>query len=139
LKTLPHPVVVYGFHEHRRDGNLTFKENSEEGFLDDLASCRYVMCAGSHTLTSEALFYGKPVLSMPFQGAFEQVLNIFYLERLGYGQGLTKFPPAKDFMARFESRLDNYRHNISQGEFLGNDEAYESIGEFIREKGRVSW
>ena len=139
LKTLPHPVVVYGFHQQRRDSNLTFKENSEEGFLDDLASCRYVMCAGSHTLTSEALFFGKPVLSMPFQGAFEQVLNIFYLERLGYGQGLTTFPPDKDFMARFESQLDSYRHNISQGEFLGNDEAYKAIGEFIREKGRVSW
>jgi uncharacterized protein (TIGR00661 family) len=139
LKTFPHPVVVYGFHQDRRDGNLTFKKNSEEGFLDDLASCRYVMCAGSHTLTSEALYYGKPVLSMPFQGAFEQVLNIFYLERLGYGQGLTTFPPHQDFMAGFEARLDNYRHNISQGEFLGNDEAYKAIGEFIREKGRVSW
>lgn len=139
LQTLPHPVVVYGFHQHRRDGNLTFKENSEEGFLDDLASCRYVICAGSHTLTSEALYYGKPVLSIPFQGAFEQVLNAFYLERLGYGRGLLSFPPSQDFMAGFEAHLAGYRRAIRQGEFLGNNVAYAAVGEFIRKKGRVSW
>ena len=139
LQSLPHPAVVYGFHQHRRDGNLTFKENSEKGFLDDLASCRYVICAGSHTLTSEALYYGKPVLSIPFQGAFEQYLNVFYLERLGYGRGLTTFPPQPDFMAGFEARLEDCRQAIGQGEFLGNDEVYASAGEFIREQGRVSW
>uniref|UniRef100_A0A7C3V045 Teichoic acid biosynthesis related protein n=1 Tax=Desulfobacca acetoxidans TaxID=60893 RepID=A0A7C3V045_9BACT len=139
LQNLGRPVVVYGFHQDRRDGNLRFKQNSEDGFLDDLASCRYVICAGSHTLTSEALYYGKPVLSIPFQGAFEQVLNVLYLERLGYGRGLTSFPPAPDFIAAFEAHLADYRQAIGQGEFLGNDEAYASVGEFIREKGRVSW
>ncbi len=139
LQSLLHPVVVYGFHQSRRDGNLTFKENSEEGFLDDLASCRYVICAGSHTLTSEALYYGKPVLSIPFQGAFEQVLNAFYLERLGYGQGLTSFPPEKDFMAGFEAHLGDFRQAISQSESCGNEEVYALVGEFIREKGGVSW
>lgn len=139
LQALPHPVIVYGFHQDRRDGNLTFKPNSEDGFLDDLASCRYVICAGSHTLTSEALYYGKPVLSMPFQGAFEQVLNVLYLEQLGYGRGLTSFPPSKDFMAGFEAKLNDYRQAISQGEFLGNDEVYTAVAEFIRGKGQVSW
>jgi uncharacterized protein (TIGR00661 family) len=139
LKSLPHPVVVYGFHQERQDGNLTFKENSEDGFLDDLASCRHVICAGSHTLSSEALYFGKPVLSIPFQGAFEQVLNMFYLERLGYGRGLTEFPPKKDFMAGFDALLEDFRQAISQGEFMGNHEVYASVGEFIQEKGQVSW
>jgi hypothetical protein len=139
LKTLTHPVIIYGFHQARQDGNLTFKENSEDGFLDDLAACRYVICAGSHTLTSEALYYGKPVLHIPFQGAFEQVLNMFYLERLGYGRGLTGFPPKPDFMPAFEARLEDFRHAISQGEFLGNNEVYAAVGEFIREKGQVIW
>jgi UDP:flavonoid glycosyltransferase YjiC (YdhE family) len=132
-------VVVYGFHQHRRDGNLTFKENSEDGFLDDLASCRYVICAGSHTLTSEALYYGKPLLSIPFRGAFEQFLNVFYLEKLGYGQGLISFPPKPDFMAEFDAHLEDFRQAISKGEFLGNQEVYASVGEFIQERGRVAW
>lgn len=139
LQSLPHPVIVYGFHQHRRDGNLVFKENSEAGFLDDLASCRYVICAGSHTLTSEALYYGKPVLSIPFQGAFEQVLNAFYLEKLNYGRGLHRPPPGAGVLAGFEARLEEFREAIRQGDFLGNDEIYARVGEFIREQGRVAW
>ncbi|MGQ9687858.1 MAG: glycosyltransferase family protein [Desulfobaccales bacterium] len=139
LKSLPHPVVVYGFHQNRREGNLTFKENSEEGFLDDLAACRYVICAGSHTLTSEALYYGKPVLSIPFRGAFEQYLNVFYLEQLGYGRGLTLFPPPREFMAEFEAGVDKFRDAIKKGHFCGNEEVYATVGDFIREKGRVAW
>ncbi len=139
LQNLPHPVVVYGFHQDRQDGNLLFKQNSEDGFLDDLASCRYVICAGSHTLSSEALYYGKPILSIPFQGAFEQFLNAFYLERLGYGKALHKPPPGKDLMAGFEARLPEIRDAIRQGEFLGNEEVYTSVGEFIQERGQVAW
>jgi len=139
LQNLPHPVVVYGFHQDRQDGNLLFKQNSEAGFLDDLASCRYVICAGSHTLSSEALYFGKPLLSIPFEGAFEQFLNAFYLERLGYGKALHKPPPGREMMAEFEARLPEMQGAIRQGEFLGNEQVFGSVGEFIREKGRVTW
>ena len=96
LRAIPSRVMVYGFDTAGADGNLRFQKNSETGFLDDLASCRYVVCGGSHTLLSEALYYGKPVISFPIQGAFEQFLNAFYLERLGYGRyftGLESQPP----------------------------------------------
>ncbi|MEJ2673492.1 MAG: glycosyltransferase family protein, partial [Deltaproteobacteria bacterium] len=48
LSAIPSPVMVYGFDEARTAGNLHFKKNSESGFLDDLAACRYVVCGGSH-------------------------------------------------------------------------------------------
>jgi len=34
---------------------------------------------------SEALFFNKPIYSIPIQNQFEQMLNGYYLERLGYG------------------------------------------------------
>lgn len=139
LKAIPHPVVVYGFHRNQREDNLVFKENSEAGFLEDLASCRYVICAGSHTLTSEALYYGKPVLALPCKGAFEQVLNTHYLEQLNYGLGLYRLPPWAGVLADFEARLEGFRASICRENFLGNDEVYARVEEFIREKGRVSW
>jgi len=139
LRQIPHPVMVYGFHQNRREGNLIFKENSEAGFLDDLAACRYVICAGSHTLTSEALYYGKPVLALPFRGAFEQVLNALYLEKLNYGRGLYRLPPPREALAAFEARLPEYAEAISHGEFWGNDEVFARVGEFIRERGQVAW
>ena len=86
--------MVYGFNQEGRQGNLHFKKKSETGFLEDLASCSYLICGGSHTLLSEALYLGKPVLSFPIKGAFEQYLNAFYLERLGYGRKLDNQNPS---------------------------------------------
>jgi len=127
-------VMVYGFDEERREGNLHFKKNSESGFLEDLASCRYVVCGGSHTLVSEALFYGKPVISFPIKNAFEQYLNALYLKRLGYGRFFAGFRPLPEIIPAFEADLGSYRAHISTGHFCGNEEIYASVDQFIREK-----
>ncbi len=134
LRAIPSPVMVYGFNEERTEGNLLFKKNSEPGFLDDLSSCRYVVFGGSHTLASEALFYGKPVISFPIKNAFEQFLNAFYIDRLGYGRYFTGFKPRPEIIPDFEARLDHYRTNIQTGAFCGNPEIYTLVEQFIRTK-----
>jgi uncharacterized protein (TIGR00661 family) len=134
LRAIPSPVKVYGFDEERLEDNLHFKKNSEDGFLDDLSSCRYVVCGGSHTLASEALFYGKPVISFPIKSAFEQFLNAFYIDRLGYGRYFTGFKPRPEIIPAFEARLDHYRGNLQTGSFCGNPEIFAHVEQFIREK-----
>jgi uncharacterized protein (TIGR00661 family) len=134
LRAIPSQVMVYGFDQERTEGNLLFKKNSEASFLDDLSSCRYVVCGGSHTLMSEALFYGKPVLSFPIKNAFEQFLNALYIQRLGYGRGFSGFHPHPEIIPAFEARLDHYRKNIHTGHFCGNQEIYALVEQFIREK-----
>lgn len=134
LKAITAPVMVYGFNEDRVEGNLRFKKNSEEGFLDDLASCKYVVCGGSHTLISEALYYGKPVLSFPIKKAFEQHLNAFYLERLGYGRYFTDFRPRPEIIPAFEARLDDFRRNLGKEQFCGNPEIFSEVDRFIRDQ-----
>lgn len=134
LSAIPSPVMVYGFNEERTKGNLHFKKNSESGFLDDLSTCRYVVCGGSHTLMSEALFYGKPVISFPIKNAFEQFLNALYIARLGYGRYFPGFHPLHRIIPEFESRLNLYRNNIRTGRFCGNEEIYARVDQFIREK-----
>lgn len=80
---------IYGYKreitQEERDGNLIFKPFSEAGFIDDLRTARAVVGGGGYTLMSEAVYLKKPMLSVPIQGQFEQVLNALYLERLGYG------------------------------------------------------
>jgi uncharacterized protein (TIGR00661 family) len=134
LSAIPSPVRVYGFEEERIAGNLHFKKTSEAGFLDDLAACRYVVCGGSHTLMSEALYYGKPVMSFPIQNAFEQWLNALYLERLGYGRFCTGFQPQPAIIPAFEAHLDDYHGNLQKGNFCGNQEIFALVEQFIREK-----
>ncbi len=134
LRAIPSPVMVYGFDTEKIEGNLHFKKTSETGFLDDLSTCRYVVCGGSHTLLSEALYYGKPVFSFPIQGAFEQFLNAFYLERLGYGQYCTRLRPDPRLIPAFEAKLEDFRRNVGRENFYGNPEIFALVEQFIREK-----
>jgi uncharacterized protein (TIGR00661 family) len=127
------PVIVYGYGEEKRDGNLRFKKRSDEGFLDDLASCRYLICGGGHTVVGEALFYGKPVLAFPGH-YFEQYLSASYVERLGYGTFATRARPNGGIIPSFEARLDAFRSNIRGGRFCGTEEAVELVSRFIRYK-----
>lgn len=134
LQTIPRPVMVYGFNQEGRQGNLLFKKKSETGFLEDLAGCSYLIGGGSHTLLSEALYLGKPVLSFPIAGAFEQYLNALYLEHLGYGQKLQDQNPDPAIIAAFEARLEQFQQNISQGQFCGNQDIYDLIAYFIHQQ-----
>ncbi|MBS2018428.1 MAG: teichoic acid biosynthesis protein [Deltaproteobacteria bacterium] len=80
---------LYG--ELRRDreevfGNVRRMPFSEDAFIHDLASCRGVIAGGGFTLMGEALYLGKPMLSIPIEGQVEQLLNARYLELEGYGR-----------------------------------------------------
>ncbi len=134
LQMLGRPVKVYGFNSGHTEGKLHFKKHSEHGFLEDLASCSYVICSGGHTLISEALFYGKPVISFPIANLFEQYLNSFYIEKSGYGISAQRLKTTLDRMPSFESRLDQFKANIKLGTFKGNAEIYSLLDHFIREK-----
>jgi len=137
LRSTGRPVVMYGLKANGRDGNLTFKEFSEEGFLKDLASSSYVICGGGHTLISEALHFGKPVISFPIGNIFEQYLNAHYLKKLGYGLCFTEFNPAGTAIPSFEKNLDRYRENIRRENFCGNETIFSLVDQFIKGKGLV--
>ena len=63
-----------GFHVHALDG---------DAFLRHLASCRaYVGSAGFESIC-EAFYLGKPVLAVPTEGHYEQVLNGWDATRTG--------------------------------------------------------
>ena len=132
LRTIDREFRVYGYKMDKVDGNLTFRNYSENGFLDDLASCAYVVCGGSHNLMSEALYFGKPVLSFPVAGAFEQQLNAIYLDKLGYGRGASMDRLEPDLLPAFEHNLDAMRRRIATGRFCGNDEVFGLLGAFLR-------
>ena len=75
-----------GIAEEQVDGNLRHRPFSEHGFIDDLASARAVIAGGGFTLMGEAVYLHKPMLAVPLEGQFEQVMNARYLEREGYGK-----------------------------------------------------
>ncbi|NVB82597.1 MAG: UDP-glucuronosyltransferase [Kofleriaceae bacterium] len=96
--------VVYGCGDGGTTANVTLRPFDEARFLADLASARAVILNGGYTLMSEALFLGKPVLSVPLRRHGEQQLNAAYLAALGLGRSAPYLDDLviRDFLATCE-------------------------------------
>jgi uncharacterized protein (TIGR00661 family) len=122
LEQMAWRFIVYGFGEMPPRKNIIFKAPSRQGFLEDMASCRYVISNGSHNVISEALYLGKPVFSFPIGNAYEQFINANFLQKLGYGDYSTDPNPAPAVLESFEAKLPLFLGNIKEKQFFGNDQ-----------------
>jgi uncharacterized protein (TIGR00661 family) len=109
------------------DDHITVKAPSLNGFLDDLAAARGVICTAGFTLISEALYLGKPLLVVPNQGTFEQTINALFLQRQGLGQAVLDRPLTPADVKDFLKARNSYRELLSDYERCGNHQAVECI------------
>lgn len=132
LKEFDDEFIVYGFHRDERDENLLFKSFNEDEFFTDLSQARAVIANGGFTLISEALYLGKPVLSVPVKKQFEQILNALYMERLGYGEFHDELE--REDIENFLSKLDEYRENIHLNYFHDQNQSILKELDFLIDK-----
>ena len=85
LQTLPYEFRLYGMRKDAQEKNVTLRDFSQEGFIEDLRTARAVIAGGGFSLMSEVTYLKIPMLSLPIEGQYEQQLNARYLEKLGYG------------------------------------------------------
>jgi uncharacterized protein (TIGR00661 family) len=111
LQRLPGKFFVYGLKRDEQLGNVTLKGFSEDGFVRDLASARAVLAGGGFSLMGEAVYLGKPMLSVPLKGQFEQTLNALYLQKLGYGEYHREL--SERAIAQFLERAPEYARNVA--------------------------
>lgn len=109
------------------DDNLVHRPFSEKTFIEDLASARAVIASAGFTLMGECVVLHKPLLAVPLEGQFEQVLNARYLEHLGYGAMTERVTPdsLNAFLQRcpaFEAALEPFRHDRNRGLLAKLDE-----------------
>lgn len=124
---------VYGYDRTEgREGNVIFMQKSEEGFLRLLEGCSYVIQGGGHTLMTEALHLGKPILTLPLKAMVEQRFNALYIERLGYGMQADMLHLSPGLLRTFEAHLPRFRENIARGRFCGNELVFGLVDAFIR-------
>jgi len=111
LDALPGEKRVYG--AGRKQSGHPERAFSENSFLDDLASCRFVVVNGGHTTISEALYYGKPVLCFPVRGQAEQELNAHYVAKLGFGMDYRPRPASVPDFSEFLDQEAVIRRTIA--------------------------
>ncbi|MBD3163326.1 MAG: hypothetical protein GF346_12675 [Candidatus Eisenbacteria bacterium] len=113
LRGRPEECLAYGFgRDEGRDGNIRFRPPSVDRFLDDLAAARAVVTNGGYTLMSEALYLGTPIYAIPIRNQFEQMINGYQLERLGYG--LFDLDPVRRRLQQFLDGIAYFRANIER-------------------------
>lgn len=111
--------IVYGFNKEEIDGNLTYKLFNENEFYDDLASAKAVVCNGGFTFISEAISLKKPIYSVPAIGNFEQLLNGYYVQKLGYGEYHDRMSVKR--LEKFLKKLPIYQEKLSKVKKTDND------------------
>lgn len=111
--------IIYGFNKEEVDENLTFKLFNEDEFYDDLASSKAVICNGGFTFISEAICLKKPIYSIPANGNFEQILNGFYVQKLGYGEYHEKMSVNK--LSKFLNKLPKYQKRLEKVKKTNNN------------------
>ena len=111
--------IVYGFNKEETDGNLTYKLFNEDEFYDDLASSKAVVCNGGFTFISEAVTLKKPIYSVPAIGNFEQTLNAFYVQKLGYGEYHEVMSAQR--LEKFLKKLPKYQEKLAKVKNRNND------------------
>lgn len=130
--------LVYGFKRYEELGNVTLKDFSETGFVDDLASARAVIAGGGFSLMGEAVYLRKPMLSVPLKGQFEQTLNALYLQKLGYGEYHRELSP--EGITNFLANTDRYADALADYDQDGNAKILRGLDRLIaevQEKGRL--
>jgi uncharacterized protein (TIGR00661 family) len=112
------------------EGNLRFRPFSEAGFIEDLATSRAVIGAGGFTLMGEAVYLRKPMLSIPLEDQFEQMLNARYLEHEGYGMWTSSFDDPT-VIPRFLERVPECAKKLSGYSQNRNAEILGAVDEFL--------
>jgi uncharacterized protein (TIGR00661 family) len=131
LANLPFEFRFYAFPCEGRIGNCVYKPRNHPDFFDDLASCSWVLTNGGYTLISESLFLGKPVLSVPVEGQFEQWINAHFLEQLGFGRSVPNASLCKAAVRRFASDRDRFARSIRQQNFDSTDAVLKALLSFL--------
>lgn len=124
---------VYGYGAPCRVGNVVLRCFDEGGFLADLAGARAVITNGGFTAIAEALYLGKPVLSVPLPGQAEQQLNAAWLAELGLGMRAPQVDRAQ--LRRFIDRLPDLPAGGDARLRTGTRDALATIDRALAEVG----
>ena len=120
---------IYGMRRDLKEdevvGNLRHRPFSESVFIEDLASARAVIAGSGFTLMGEAVYLHKPMLAIPLDGQFEQIMNARYLQHEGYGQHAERLD--SETVTDFLAKVPQYAKKLATYTQDGNRDLLEAV------------
>jgi uncharacterized protein (TIGR00661 family) len=130
LKNINEEFVIYGFNKECKEGNLYFKKFNEHEFYKDISEAKAVITNGGFTVLSEALYLKKPVLSIPVQHQFEQIMNGKMITQLEMGMSTQQI--SLQSINEFLSKLEFFKKNLKKYNSGNQKEILEFINNQIQ-------
>ncbi|MGA2448399.1 MAG: MJ1255/VC2487 family glycosyltransferase [Polyangiaceae bacterium] len=121
--------LVYGRSSDVPRKNCELRAFSEEAFVRDLAAARAVVCNGGLSLIGEAVYLGKPIMSIPVHNQFEQVANARYVEELEYGLAADSIDA--DLLRLFLREAPKYASRVALHRQDGNRELFDTVDDIV--------
>lgn len=128
LENVREKFIVYGSGKCGKKGNIIFKNDKKE-FIKDLRDCKAIIANAGYTLISEALFLKKPYLATPLPNQFEQILNAYYVGKLGYGYFTEEIDEEK--VVGFLHNIENYKKGIKNVRNDKNKKLFKVLSSLI--------
>jgi uncharacterized protein (TIGR00661 family) len=129
LKEIDEKFIVYGFNKKEVDENLTFRRFNEDQIYFDIKNSKAVITNGGFSFITEAIYLKKPIYSIPAKGNFEQLLNGYYVEKLGYGVMTREIDLNK--LKNFLLNLEKYQESLKSNKNHDNHGIIQKIIESI--------
>ena len=137
LKKLDHQFIVYGFNKDEIDENLTYRAFNEDKIYEDMRTAKAIIVNGGFTMISEAIYLKKPIYCTPAHKNFEQILNGFYVEKLGFGESHENLDVQE--IENFLNNLDKYQENLNKVEPWDNSEILKDLDLSIEKYSRLDY
>lgn len=112
--TFPETKFVSFGLELEDNKNLKKEGFSKDGFLKALSQCKAVITNGGFSLITESIYLKKPIFTVPIKGQYEQRVNSFLVEKMGYGLSSLDF--SVDDFKKFLNNIDMYKKNLEKYE-----------------------
>jgi UDP:flavonoid glycosyltransferase YjiC (YdhE family) len=88
------------------------------------------------TLISETLFLRKPTLALPMTGQFEQQLNGYMLDQLGYGKNVREI--REDALGDFLYRIPDYAERLRDYDAADNSAILAKLDSLVRDDAALA-
>ncbi len=132
--------LIFGYNVNKIDDNLEFRK-TKPNLYKEISECKAVITNGGHTLITEAIYFKKPIYSIPIKHQIEQLINGHYLDILEYGESHRKIEVLT--LKSFIKNVPYYKERLNKHKY--QDKKYflkrldKKIAELITESKTKLW